>query len=114
MNLTKDDINISLREFDGVWIVYYLIKNEKIIYVGSSKNIYKRLKQHKYQKSIDEIKLRFFDNEVEAKTFERIEIFSIRPELNKYCKNGFRNPEMKNQKIDFKSKRNVILSLINR
>jgi len=46
-----DEINTSLIKLKGIYIVYMLCETRNIIYIGKSKNIYKRLKEHKYQKN---------------------------------------------------------------
>ena len=96
LNMNKiinwQDINKNLIELKGLYFVYYLIYEnqatgkEIVIYIGSSKNIYKRLKEHKHRHHFQTIRLIRFNNEYDCKQFERNEIFRLKPELNSFCK----------------------------
>lgn len=41
--IKANEINTSLIELKGMYFVYYLINEDKVIYVGCTKNIYARL-----------------------------------------------------------------------
>ncbi|HSH52170.1 MAG TPA: GIY-YIG nuclease family protein [Bacteroidales bacterium] len=113
MEINKKDIGVKLKQFTGTWFVYYIYLGESCIYIGSSKNLYKRLKEHKYQKTFDSVRLVKMDSEYKAKTFERLEIFRIQPELNVWCRDSFRPPSVKNNNSNMKEKRDAI-KLLNR
>lgn len=95
MTIKRSEINVNLIELKGIYFVYYLIDNEKVIYVGSSHNIYKRLNGHKYQKQFNTIKLVSFDSARNCKRFERYEIQRLKPEHNTFAKDKFIEPQLK-------------------
>ena len=94
LTISKTDINSDLKIFDKIYFVYYLYYNDLCIYIGSSMNIYKRFKEHKYQKEFDYIKLRPFRTANQAKTFENIEINRLKPEFNTFNKESFKVPQL--------------------
>ena len=87
MIIKKQDINGKLAEFKGIYFVYLIFRNDKIVYIGSSKNFYKRLKEHKYQKSFDYIELIEQATMQDALDNERKLLFEHKPEENTFCKN---------------------------
>jgi len=111
--INKSDITIDLIQLKGMYFVYYLLDSVKPIYIGSSKNIYKRLKCHKFNKQFDRIKLVSFETEVNCKRFERYEIQRLKPELNITAKNKYIEPQMKGLNISIESKINLI-NILNR
>ena len=60
------DINNGLIEYKGIHFVYYLMYKDNCIYIGSSCNLYKRLKVHKFKHHFQTIKLVSFDNKVQT------------------------------------------------
>ena len=93
--IKKNQINIDLIQIKGKYFVYHLIKDNKVLYIGYSKNIYKRLKEHKYQKDFDTIVLIPVGSLIEARVLERADIFTIKPELNIFCMDKFMFPSDK-------------------
>jgi predicted GIY-YIG superfamily endonuclease len=92
--ISKSEINVNLIELNGMYFVYYLLLSDRVVYVGSSKGIYKRLKEHKYQKQFDTIKLVSFDSARNCKRFERYEIQRLKPEYNGNTKGNFIEPQL--------------------
>jgi len=95
LTVKKSEINKELIVLNGVYFVYYVYDDKECIYIGSSKNIYKRFKAHKTNISFSHIVCMSFTSEIECKTFERIEIYNLKPVLNTFDKKLFRIPEIK-------------------
>ena len=55
--ILKTDIIQKLNKARGRYFVYLLIKNDDVIYVGRSFNLFSRLSYHKYDKDFDAIYL---------------------------------------------------------
>lgn len=101
LTINKEKIDNSLKVLTGVYFVYYIYSDtNECIYIGSSKNVYKRFKEHKYKLSFSYIKLVSFGSQIDCKTFERIEIFKNKPVLNTFDKNYFRVPQIKNHSFN--------------
>ena len=94
--LGKKDINVDLKLVTGSYFVYYIFRNDEVIYIGSSKNLYKRLKEHLYQKEFDFILCVYKYDEQTAKTFEKTEILRLKPIDNTFNKSGYYPPVLKN------------------
>ena len=92
----RSDINTKLQAFKGLYFVYYIYLNDECIYIGSSKNIYKRFKTHKHNIRFDYINCISFDTEIDCKTFERLEIYRFKPIFNTFDKTSFICPSIKN------------------
>lgn len=88
IELNKADINSKLIELKGIYFVYSLVLDSRIVYIGCSKNIYKRFKEHKYQKEFDSIEMFSMPGHREAKIKERELIFIHKPELNANAKDN--------------------------
>jgi hypothetical protein len=95
INILKSEINVGLIKLKGKYFVYHLIKDNEVIYVGYSKNIYKRSKEHKYQKDFDILLLKPVDSLLKARILERADIFTLKPSGNKSGKNNFEFPSDK-------------------
>lgn len=113
ITITKNEIRNGLKKFKSVFFVYYLYRKGECVYIGTSKNIYKRLKEHKYLKIFESIRLLSFEDEFEAKNFERMEIFRMQPKENYFCRSHYRQPGCKHIKVNIKDKIKL-LSIINR
>ena len=62
--------------------IYFLIKNNKVVYVGKSENIGLRVRVHKYSKDFDSFTIINCDSS-ELKNLERDYIFKFLPKYNK-------------------------------
>jgi len=71
--------------FRGKPSVYFLLNKGEIVYVGATRNLINRIKQHIYEKNLDEIRYLITDHYLEW------EPFYIRRYLPKY--NCHHNPE---------------------
>lgn len=96
LTVNKSDINNNLNVLKGIYFVYYIYENDKCIYIGNTRNVYKRFKEHKYKLSFSHVCLVSFVSEIACKTFERIEIYNHKPVLNTFDKKLFRIPDIKN------------------
>ena len=63
--------------------VYVLYKKSDIIYIGKSKNIKKRIDQHKADKDFDKVKSIIFKNESYIDIYEPYLINKYKPILNR-------------------------------
>jgi excinuclease UvrABC nuclease subunit len=87
IELNKEDITIKLQELKGIYFVYMLYDGGNLFYIGCSKNIYKRMKDHLYRrKQFDCFELIQYPDELRAKIAEKKLILKYKPELNKHCK----------------------------
>lgn len=77
-----NDINTKLLGVGQRIFNYILISNNNIIYIGCSSNLYKRLYQHKRNKSFDKILLIEFENKKDAFNNEKCLIKKYSPILN--------------------------------
>jgi excinuclease UvrABC nuclease subunit len=123
--INKSMINVSLIELKGVYFVYYLLLSGSVVWIGSTRNVYKRLKEHKSTPSyhnqqykfvmpFDSVKLVSFDSELNAKRFERYELNRIKPKYNIFGIDSFREPQLKSEpKLSINDKINIH-SLLNR
>jgi hypothetical protein len=112
--ISKSEINSNLIELKGMYFVYYLLLADCVIWIGSTRNLYKRLKQHKYQKGFDSVKLVSFDSEINAKRFERYELQRLKPVYNIFGVSSFREPQLKSEpSLSINDKINIV-SLLNR
>ena len=55
--INRNEIILALMRANGRHFVYMLEKNDKVIYVGRSSNLYSRLISHKSKKDFDNVKL---------------------------------------------------------
>lgn len=111
MTIKRNEINNSLIELKGIYFVYYLLDKESVIYIGSTQNIYHRLKDHRYMKyyhtkqykflkQFDSVKMVSFDSEINAKRFERYELNRLKPEYNIFGIKKYKEPQIKGTKKD--------------
>ncbi len=98
MEISKKQIGKCLKKFTGRYFVYLVYRGGDVVYIGSSKNIYKRFKQHKYMKQFDLIEVIPADDMRDALSIERKMIFKYKPVENIFCKHNSREPDIK----DFK------------
>lgn len=83
IELKRKDINTKIAELKGIYFVYYLMNDDKIVYVGCSKSIYKRLKDHLWRrKQFDSVQMFSMPSQRTAKEKERTLIFKHKPEYN--------------------------------
>ncbi len=74
-------------ELKGIYFVYSLIDDGKIVYIGCSKNIYKRLKDHPWRnRKFSDIQMFSMPGQREAKNKEKELIFKHKPEYNSNAK----------------------------
>ena len=57
-----EDITKPLEKVKARHFVYCLMKQDEVIYIGRTRNLYVRLSQHKYRFSFDEIYLTEYNN----------------------------------------------------
>ena len=86
MRIKKENINNDLHKYDEIYCVYLLIDESEIIYIGCSQNIYKRLKQHKYQKEFKHVDIIACNDERKARRIEHELIFKFKPKFNTFGK----------------------------
>lgn len=94
MKILKEQINVSLMQYKNQWFVYCIYNNSECIYIGSSHNIYKRFKEHKYQKSFTHIVLTGCKDKYSALLLERALIYERQPIYNKDGVNQFAIPHI--------------------
>jgi len=82
IELVPGDITVKLKELKGIYFVYSLIHNKEVVYVGCSRNIYKRFKAHRYHKPFDKIDMFSMATQKQAKIKERELIVKHMPRLN--------------------------------
>ena len=63
----------------GIYFIYYLVDAGNIVYIGCSSNIYKRFKEHKYQKQFDTIEMFSMPDQRTAKNKEKQLIVKHKP-----------------------------------
>jgi excinuclease UvrABC nuclease subunit len=114
MIINKKDINVKLKRFNGVYFVYIIRMNDNIIYIGSSKNIYKRFKEHKYQKVFDSIEIIKCNSFSQALIKERELIFKHNPEDNTFCIDQLRMPQVKEFRLGIDNLKDIHKNILNR
>ena len=70
--------------------VYFLIKKQKVVYVGQSVSVYSRISNHEAAKEFDSIAWVACENKV-LDWLESLYIHSLRPVLNGNMSNGYKN-----------------------
>ena len=81
--LERNQITLDLMKVTGRHFVYVLQKNQKVIYVGRSSNLYSRLVSHKSKKDFDVIMLYEFTDKGQCRDCEYYGIKHYKPNLNK-------------------------------
>jgi len=114
IQIENNRINVDLIQYAGMYFVYSIYRNGEIVYIGSSKNIYKRFKEHKYQKDFEFIELIRCSDMREALTVEREMIFKHQPQENIFCKNNLRKPDLSNFKYGIKELIKIHRSILKR
>lgn len=105
--------------------LYFLYQDNKLMYIGKSKDINKRLYQHSYSSHVDlqgeyDVKIIIIGNEKDTELAERVYISMLKPPLNIEFKDelecgGFfselmnRIPKEYSKKITIKEKRDEII-----
>ena len=79
--ISKKDITNKLILCLGRYFNYALVKNDNIIYIGYTSNLYHRLVQHK-TKNFNDILIMEFEDETTARKNEILMIKSLHPQLN--------------------------------
>lgn len=122
VRLIKNDLNIGIPHKDKLIGLYFLYQNHKLMYIGKSKDINKRLYQHSYNSHIEglegtyDVKIIEIGNEKDTELAERVYISMLKPPLNKEfideleCGGFFselmnRIPKDYNRRIEIKEKR---------
>jgi hypothetical protein len=82
VSMDVNEINNSLKILKGFYYNYILCKNNNILYVGYSSNVYYRLVQHKNTKHFNKVILIELRNEHFARKLERDLINKIKPKSN--------------------------------
>ena len=77
---TRDEILANSHPF-AVCGVYFLIKDDEIVYVGKSRNVYKRITTHTMLFDFDRVTILEMDD-IHCRDAEAIYIQDIRPRLN--------------------------------
>ena len=73
------------RRLKGTFIVYFLINNDNIDYIGISESLYSRLVQHKLDKQFQKVLLLSFDSYNSMLEAEKQLIDTFEPPLNLMC-----------------------------
>jgi len=81
--LNRNQITLDLMKVTGRHFVYVLKKNENVIYVGRSSNLYSRLVSHKSKKDFDVIMLYEYTDKGQCRDCEYFAIKHYKPFLNK-------------------------------
>ena len=81
--LNRNQITLDLMQVTGRHFVYLLQKNQKVIYVGRSSNLYSRLVSHKSKKDFDVIIIYEYDEKSQCGDCEYFGIKYHKPILNK-------------------------------
>ena len=81
--LERNQITLDLMKVTGRHFVYVLEKNQKVIYVGRSSNLYSRLVSHKSKKDFDVIMLYEYNDKGQCRDCEYYGIKHYKPMLNK-------------------------------
>lgn len=86
--LTENEIIQNCDKFNIKTAVYFLILNRRVVYVGQSTNVMKRINEQNLSKDFDSIKILECEKE-NLNIIESLYIHSIRPDLNERNKDGF-------------------------
>ncbi len=81
--LERNQITLDLMKVTGRHFVYVLEKNQKVVYVGRSSNLYSRLVSHKSKKDFDVIMLYEYTDKGQCSDCEYFGIKHYKPMLNK-------------------------------
>lgn len=81
--LERNQITLDLMKVTGRHFVYVLEKNQKVVYVGRSSNLYSRLVSHKSKKDFDVIMLYEYTDQGQCRDCEYFGIKHYKPILNK-------------------------------
>lgn len=81
--LERNQITLDLMKVTGRHFVYVLQKNQNVIYVGRSSNLYSRLVSHKSKKDFDVIMLYEYTDQGQCRDCEYFGIKHYKPTLNK-------------------------------
>ena len=97
---TKKEILLSKREFKNDYIIYALINNNEIVYIGQSKNILLRLKDHRASNKVFDswCIVENIGTYTTSKEVNRLEDKYIRKFLPKY--NKIHNTEYQKKVLD--------------
>ena len=97
---TKKEILLSKREFKNDYIIYALINNNEIVYIGQSKNILLRLKDHRASNKVFDswCIVENLGTYTTSKEVNRLEDKYIRKFLPKY--NKIHNTEYQKKVLD--------------
>ena len=97
---TKKEILLSKREFKNDYIIYALINNNEIVYIGQSKNILLRLKDHRASNKVFDswCIVENLGTYTTSKEVNRLEEKYIRKFLPKY--NKIHNTEYQKKVLD--------------
>lgn len=76
--------------FDQNYYVYFLIKNEEIVYVGATVNFVRRLHQHKVDKDFDSFNYIRCCSDEEMNKLELEYIVKLKPKYNKSLPTQYR------------------------
>jgi negative regulator of genetic competence, sporulation and motility len=81
--IERNQITLDLMKVTGRHFVYVLEKNQKVIYVGRSSNLYSRLVSHKSKKDFNVIMLYEYTDKGQCRDCEYFGIKHYKPMLNK-------------------------------
>jgi len=81
--LERNQITLDLMKVTGRHFVYVLEKNQKVVYVGRSSNLYSRLVSHKSKKDFDVILIYEYTDKGQCRDCEYFGIKYYKPALNK-------------------------------
>ena len=81
--LERNQITLDLMKVTGRHFVYVLEKNQNVVYVGRSSNLYSRLVSHKSKKYFDVIMLYEYTDKGQCSDCEYFGIKHYKPMLNK-------------------------------
>ena len=97
---TKKEILLSKREFKEDYIIYALINNNEIVYIGQSKNIFLRLNDHRASNKVFDswCVVENLGTYTTSKEVNRLEEKYIRKFLPKY--NKIHNPKYQKKVLD--------------
>ena len=88
--LRLDEINNTLKEYDGRFFNYILAlkdRPDRLEYVGYTSGLYLRLKKHLSNKSFDTVYVLWFNSLEEALENKKKMIKTFQPKLNRYYRN---------------------------
>jgi len=92
--LSESDILSKAKKPEDVSGVYFLIRDEKIVYVGQSKCVYARLETHKKEKDFDKVTIVKCAQD-KLKPLEELYIRKFQPPLNIASLNKLTDVEIK-------------------